>query len=518
MRRVSSEITLVGWGPVGKALAIWLLQQGHRVAVVERWPQDYALPRAVAFDHEIGRLLQSLGVADAVERLSCVPGSYEWRNAAGQVLQRFDWVGMGASGWPAMSTFCQPELEAVLDARARSLPGLSLYRGFKAVAVSADGDGVELRAEPVEAAPETSTLLLRSRYLVGCDGANSFVRQAMGSQLLDMGFEADWLVVDAMPRDPARWTPEVWQLCDPKRPTTLVSGGPGRRRWEFMLLPGETKEAMNQPDVAWQLLRRWDYTPGNARLERHAVYTFRGAVADQWRRGPLLLAGDAAHQMPPFAAQGLCSGLRDAAALGWRLDLILRGQAGDGVLDSYTPERRPHVQQIIGFAVELGRIICVTDEHAAAGRDAHLLAARQNPGLAPPPPPPPRLGPGLLRGEDAHAGTLGVQGRVALGGREGRFDDIVGRGFMLISTQADPLGALSQRSRDFWHRIAGQAVHVGGPELADSEGTYAAWLKALDAAVVLVRPDHQVYGTGRVLADAEHLVASLAHALGTDHV
>jgi 2-polyprenyl-6-methoxyphenol hydroxylase-like FAD-dependent oxidoreductase len=300
------DVLVIGWGPIGKALAIWLLQKGHRVAVVERWPQDYALPRAVAFDHEIGRLLQSLGLAAEAERLSCVPGSYEWRNADGAVLQRFDWVGMGLSGWPAMSTFCQPELEAVMDARAQALPGLSLHRGWEAVGLKPVGGGVQVHATQRQQTVGGEEMMLRARYVVGCDGANSFVRREMGSPLLDMGFEADWLVVDARPNDASRWSPEVWQLCDPKRPTTVVSGGPGRRRWEFMLLPGETKAAMDNAEVAWKLLARWDYTPANATLERHAVYTFWGAAAGLWRRGPLLIAGDAAHQMPPFAAQGLC--------------------------------------------------------------------------------------------------------------------------------------------------------------------------------------------------------------------
>ena len=176
---------IIGWGPVGKALAIGLLQQGHRVAVVERWPQDCALPRAVAFDHEIGRLFQTLGLAAEAERMSCVPGSYEWRNAGGEVLQRFDWVGMGLSGWPAMSTFCQPELEAAMDARARQLPGLSLHRGWEAVELDVLEGIVQMRAARRPATAGSDVLTLQARCVVGCDGAKSFVRAAMDSQMLE---------------------------------------------------------------------------------------------------------------------------------------------------------------------------------------------------------------------------------------------------------------------------------------------------------------------------------------------
>jgi len=511
---VEHDITLIGWGPVGKALAIWLLDKGHRVAVVERWPQNFPLPRAVAFDHEIGRLLQSLGIGAELERLSAVPGSYEWRNAAGDVLQRFDWVGMGLSGWPAMSTFCQPELEGVLEARAARSDRLTLHRGLEVVACEQGPDGVDVRAVPHAGADaDAAPLRIFSRYVVGCDGANSFVRNAMGARLLDRGFEADWLVVDAMPTDPARWTPDVSQLCDPQRPTTVVSSGPGRRRWEFMLLPGETKAAMNDPAVAWRLLEPWDYSPANARLERHAVYTFRGAAADTWRAGRLMIAGDAAHQMPPFAAQGLCSGLRDAASLAWRLDLVLRGLCDEQLLDSYGSERLPHVEQIIDFAIALGHIICVTDAAAAAARDAQMLAARDAPHLAPPPPPLPRLGAGVRLADDPQAGYLGLQARVSAGGREARFDDLIGRGFVLLSATGDPSQALSKDNREFWARLEGVAVHVGGDAVADSEGAYARWLASIGAAVVLMRPDFNIFGTAPDLAGAQALVAALRQAL-----
>ena len=226
-----------------------------------------------------------------------------------------------------------------------------------------------------------------------------------------------------------------------------------------------------------------------------------------------MIAGDAAHQMPPFAAQGLCSGLRDAASLAWRLDLVLRGQCDEQLLDSYGSERLPHVDQIIEFAIALGRIICVTDEAAAAGRDAQMLAARDAPHLAPPPPPLPRLGPGVRLADDPQAGYLGLQARVSAGGREGRFDDVVGRGFVLLSTTGDPSQALSEDNRAFWARLEGVSAHVGGPAVTDSDGAYARWLAALGAEVVLVRPDFTIVGTAPDLAGAQSLVTALRHAL-----
>ena len=170
---------------------------------------------------------------------------------------------------------------------------------------------------------------VQARYLVGADGAHSVIRAAMGSSLMDLGFSADWLVVDVQPRPGTKLSVDddvMLQICDPARPTTVVSGGPGRRRWEFMALEGETLEDLNCVERAWALLAPWHVTSEHAVLERHAVYRFRGAVADKWRQGRVFIAGDAAHLTPPFAGQGLCAGVRDAAALAWRLDFALRAK------------------------------------------------------------------------------------------------------------------------------------------------------------------------------------------------
>src|SRR6185436_13246372 len=131
--------------------------------------------------------------------------------------------------------------------------------------------------------------------------------------------------------------------------------------WEFMRLPGEPIADLNREATAWQLLAPWGMTPDTATLERHAVYTFQARWVDRWRRGRLLLAGDAAHQMPPFAGQGMCSGMRDAANLAWKLDLVLRGRASESILDTYASERTVQVRATVEFSIELGRVICVPD-------------------------------------------------------------------------------------------------------------------------------------------------------------
>jgi hypothetical protein len=303
-----------------------------------------------------------------------------------------------------------------------------------------------------------------------------------------------------------------WQLCDPARPTTVVSGGPGRRRWEFMRLPHETLDELNSEAAAWRLLEPWEIRPDNAQLERHAVYTFRGAWADAWRKGRILLAGDAAHLTPPFVGQGLCSGMRDAANLAWKLDLVLAGRAAEPLLDTYTSERLPHVRALIEFAVSLGRVICVPDPAEAAERDRRMIAEQRERKEAVAAELP-LLGPGCF-GASPAAGQLFVQDRVRRDGATGLFDDVVGRGFALVSPHGDPARALGPELAAFFESIGGITAHVASDvPVADLAGSYARWFGEQGVAVALQRPDYAVFGTAPTLDGAAELVASLRKKL-----
>jgi hypothetical protein len=338
--------------------------------------------------------------------------------------------------------------------------------------------------------------------------------------MVDLGFEYDWLVVDVRPLEDRTWDPYFAQLIDPHRPTTSVPSGPGRRRWEFMLLPGESLEEFNRPETAWRLLAEWDISPANSELVRSTVWTFRATWAHRWRSGRLLLAGDSAHLMPPFLAQGLGSGLRDAAALAWRLDLILTGVSSEDLLDSYGPERTGHVESIVREAVGLGELICVTDPEAAHARDDRLRAARIDPRLMPPPPPW-RVPPGLATASgDDLAGLLAIQGRVRTGQSEGLLEDVVGAGFALISVSEDPGALLSDPAREIWERLGGGCFHVGSGDEAieDLDGTYAAWFEQRDIDLILVRPDFVIFASASDTREADQLVLALGHTLGIAQV
>ncbi|HEY5855350.1 MAG TPA: bifunctional 3-(3-hydroxy-phenyl)propionate/3-hydroxycinnamic acid hydroxylase [Aldersonia sp.] len=481
------DVVIVGAGPVGLALGRMLGMRGHEVVILERWPEPYPLPRAVHFDDEIGRVFGSMGLTEQVKAISApVTDHYEWRNAAGQALVRIDWSGTGPNGWPTASFFSQPQLEALLADAVAAMPNVTLRRGAEVVAIVERGDEVEV----IATSAVHKQRKLRARFVIGCDGANSFVRERMGVTMHDEGFFFDWLIVDTVPLDRQEWSPQNWQLCDPARPTTIVSGGPGRRRWEFMRLPGEDRDDLNTTEKAWELLGPWGRTPDNTRLERHAVYTFAARWADRWNHGRLAIAGDAAHQMPPFAGQGMCSGIRDAANLAWKLDRILRGASGIGLLDSYTSERSEHLQHAITMSVELGRVICVLDEQQAAERDARMIAGDADPAKVLPVAALPVLGPGLTAADgdvDALRGTLAPQYPVTADGRTDLLDEITGGGAILLLRTATAIPAAVLDATEV-------RAFTLGADLHDVSGAWTEWFDTHGVGAVLIRPDHYIFG------------------------
>lgn len=475
------DVAVVGAGPTGLVLAILLAQQGRTVVVLERQPAPYRLPRAVHFDHEVGRILQSCGIGDDLGAISEPGEIYEWRNAVGTTLLRFGRRGIAPSGWPESSMFSQPQLEALLERRAGELPNLDIRRGVTVDAIA----GSTIAAHDADG----QRVAVDARFIVGCDGANSTVRDLVGIDLVDLGFFYDWLIVDVILDEPRVFDPLNLQICDPARPTTLVSGGPGRRRWEFMCLPGEDRAALDDEARAWELLEPWDVHPHNTTLERHAVYTFQARYASRWRNGPVFIAGDAAHQMPPFAGLGMCAGIRDAANLAWKLDEVIGGRAGDALLDSYEVERLPIARQAIEFSMELGKVICVPDPAEAAARD-ELMAA----GVGDEPTGAPDL-PGYEAGftdpSSTAAGALFPQGTID--GR--RADEVDGLGWRLVTASDADAG------------------EVGVRVLRDP--SLASWFREHDVTWALRRPDFHLYGTTADSDGARGLVDRMRTALET---
>ena len=516
------DVVLIGYGPVSEIMALALARQGRRVAVFERWRERYPLPRAVCIDHELYRVLSALGLGDALPSVSHPGPRYQWFNAEWKMLLDLDWSCESISGGPEVNFVHQPTLEEMFDRALRDYPKVELNLGQEAVSVRQTADFAEVLVRDTASGAQR---WVRAKYVIGADGANSVVRQAIGSTQEDRGFEADWLVIDVLPNlGVSLDIPPAAQYCNPIRPTTIVPAGikDGRyfRRWEFMRLPHETKDELEHEHVAWALLAPW-VKPDQAVIVRHKVYSFRSLLADSWRDGRLLIAGDAAHVMPPFMGQGMCAGLRDDWNLAWKLSLILDGLADDSLLDTYQPERRPHVSDVIDLSMFLGKIICIPDPVKAAERDEAFFS-----GKVPPPAPFPCLSDGLLRRDasaavQAPAGLLSPHGRVRRGLQQGRFDDVVGLGFVLISRDAVALAGLNPRQNALMRTLKVRPVLVADSAATgmaeawlDLDGKFLPFMAQHGIVAMLVRPDFYLYGAAKTTNDVGQLVDDLATDLG----
>jgi len=495
------DVLIVGCGPTGAALANLLGAAGVHVLALDRNQGILPLPRAVHVDGEVMRIFQAMGLAPEMMKVVRPGGSMRWVNAQGEtLLVRAGIDGLGPQGWHNNNYYHQPLLEEVLRAGMQRFDHVSLRERVEVQALQASHDHVE--AQVLDLATN-ATQTLRARYVVGCDGARSTVRHWVGGEdFEDLGEHQAWLVVDAQLTHPLDLPEHSIQHCDPKRPVTSIYVNPLRRRWELMLLPGETPEDINRPERIWELLRPW-VQPSQATLERAATYVFHSLIARCWQRGRVLLAGDSAHQTPPFLGQGLCAGIRDASNLAWKLSHALRHPAGaEALLATYQPERLPHVRTFIALAVDVGRIIQELDPQEAQKRDERLKAQ----GLAFHYPTP-RLGPGLHRGDAADESSC--VGRVSIQHtlEDGCWlDDVVGNRFGLLLTR-EAAGALPADLAQTLQDMDIAIVRNAGPRLQ-------AWLQDQGAAAVLLRPDRYVFEVCRTVGELPTCIQALQRALG----
>ena len=495
------DVAVIGYGPAGATLANLLGQYGLSVLVLEREAEIYPLPRAIHFDGEVMRVFETAGLRREVEAISRpgLKGMY-FNNAAGETLLiRAGTSERGPHGCANNHYFHQPELEAVLRDGLRRYPQVQVRTRHEVTAIE---DGTEHATLQVKDLHSGSTYAVQARYVIGCDGARSMVRKAIGTTMIDLGLHQPWLVFDVRLKTEVPALPDhTVQHCDPARPMTYCNVTGNRRRWEIMLMPGDDPEQLVKPETLWQLVSKW-VTPDQADIERAVIYTFHSVIAETWRKGRLLLAGDAAHQTPPFLGQGMCAAIRDASNLAWKLEAVLRGRAGDALLDTYGSERAPHVHAFIDLAVKLGDIIQTTDPQAARERDAKFKAGQPEIFQFPAP----RLGPGVWQGEQAPVAQVFPQPMLA----DGRLlDAALGLNFAAIGDAA-VLDAVSHETRAHWQAQGVVVLPAHDPEVQ-------AWLQQQGVRAVLLRPDRYILGVAQTGADLDGLSALLPVAAALTH-
>jgi 3-(3-hydroxy-phenyl)propionate hydroxylase len=518
------DVAIVGYGPVGAVLANLLGRDGHSVVVVDQMLDIYDKPRAINIDQEVMRVLQSVGLGEAVGEIAMPHLGTDFLGLDDRLIKVFNPIEppFPLHWWPNLM-FIQPEFEPILRNGTKRFAGVDIRLGCKAIGVSQNSDRVELEVREREG---EACHKVTARYLVACDGAASSIRKQLKIAQDSLGFDEWWTVIDAWLRRPTPLPKRTTQFCRPSGPTTYVVGPRALRRWELKLLPGETPEDFEDMDVVRRRLAPF-VDPQAIELWRVATYRFHALVAGQWRRNRIFLAGDAAHQMPPFMAQGLCCGIRDVANLGWKLSGVLRGAYPEQFLETYEAERKPHIRALVAMAKNLGEIIGELDVDRARERDRRLgdevdcgrsITVRQK--LIP------DLTAGLIaRDPDGRpapmAGKLFLQPQVRVG-REPPvlLDDLIGERFAIIAlgrARGEWIGAGARAALEELGGIAMVLLQDGEESgssndtisFIDLTGILERWMTGENRFAVVVRPDKFVFGA----ADSAKALDALCRSL-----
>ena len=532
------DVAIIGYGPVGATLANLLGQDGWRVALIEASAEIFPIPRAVHIDDEAQRIFQAAGVIGLIEpSFGGYPPDRQYINARGKVFFETHLSPNKPVGYQSNLYFHQPTLEAGLRAGIERFPHVETYLSTSASSISQDEDSVTIHAQNGESGATTT---IQARYAIGCDGARSMVRKSLGIQLTDLNFEQPWLVTDfylkpGLTREDVGFPYAHQQFCDPKQPISFIPNGVNNHyRFEFMLPADMTKEEAEQDAYVHKTLAQV-VNLDQINLVRAAVYTFHSLIAERWRERRIFIAGDAAHQMPPFAGQGMCSGLRDVHNLSWKLGLVLNGSADDALLDSYESERKPHVTRMTKGTMFLGNLVQTQNPIRAWIRDLLFQTIFKIPAIfgriaqyaLRPPPLQTKLRGGKL---GDLVGTYFIQpvvkdeaGNILL------LDQLLGPNFAILGVGHDPAAHIHPVDQSLPLRAAqivqrrDKSAKAEKPtpiaqtlQIEDHTGTLTAWFAEKKIDFILLRPDRFVFGAYTV-DNISTAVAELSTHLNLRH-
>ncbi|MFG2627420.1 bifunctional 3-(3-hydroxy-phenyl)propionate/3-hydroxycinnamic acid hydroxylase [Streptomyces sp. NPDC048473] len=535
----SVDVTIVGAGPVGLTLANQLGLCGIRTLLVEAGDQLIDYPRGVGMDDESLRAFQQISLVDEIRRHTIPNQIMRFVNGSGTLLAELD-PRTDEFGWPRRNGFIQPLVDAELLKGARRFGTVEVRFGHRMEGFAERADGVDVDLT----GPGGSPLTVRSRYLVGADGGRSQTRKLLGLPFEGRTEPSRWLVVDL--RNDPLGSPNAYMGCDPSRPYVSIGLPHGIRRFEFMLRPEEDETFVEDDTQLHRMLAPLIPDPARADIIRRRAYTHSSRVAGTFRKGRIMVAGDAAHLMPVWQGQGFNSGIRDAVNLGWKLACVLHGGASERLLDSYDTERRPHAAAMVDLSDKVGRVISPTNRWLAGARDAVLRGLGAVPAAKDyvtqmkfKPMPFYETGAvvhptALARNAAPCVGRLFIQPEVTtLDGAQPLLDEVIGPWFTVLAWNNNPLSLLDDEARETWRRLGARFVearpmeqlHWEGPiEQLDAEGLdvvgdhtgrLKAWFDRRPESFVVLRPDRFVAGAAlaqqasaltRRLAEALHLI------------
>ena len=507
---LTTDVAIVGAGPVGLMIANYLGQCGVNVTVVEKLDSLIDYPRAIGLDDESLRTFQAVGLADKV-----LPHTTPWHamrfltpkgRCFADIQPKTD-----EFGWSRRNAFIQPLADRVLFDGLQRFNNVKVLFSRELNSFEQSDSAVVLDLKDQHGRSER----LNARYLIGCDGGNSLVRRS-----LDISFEGktapnQWIVVD-IANDPLA-TPHVYLCCDPVRPYVSAALPHGVRRFEFMVMPGETETELSKPENLRRLLSKVLPNPDRIELIRSRVYTHNARLAGRFRQGRVLLAGDAAHIMPVWQGQGYNSGMRDASNLAWKLSLVIKGLAADSLLDSYEQERRDHAKAMINLSVLAGHVLAPPKRWQGTLRDGvswllnylppvkrYFVEMRFKPM--------PQYTQGALivpNQKGSPVGKMFIQPKVLTdAGTTVLLDEVIGENFAIIAWGCDPTWGLTAEQIAQWKALGTRFIQVlpdvqlrvpsdAGPDVirvGDCTGRLKEWFALGTSSIALVRPDRFVAG------------------------
>ncbi|SPL70742.1 bifunctional 3-(3-hydroxy-phenyl)propionate/3-hydroxycinnamic acid hydroxylase [Acinetobacter stercoris] len=482
------DIAVVGYGPTGVTLANLLLKQGLSVLVIEREANILQLPRAIRFDAECMRVFQTIGITEQLlQEIAPGPGM-KFQDASGELLITWERpVEKGNQQWSSAYRVHQPDLEKVLRDHIVDHPLLDLKLRHDVYKVDQSSEYCSIYYEDLS---KGTLHQAQAKFVIGCDGARSLIRRLIGTTFDDLNLHSQWLVVDFIANEKENDLGDYSiQYCDPKRPMSYIKGTGQRRRWEIMVMPEDDLKNLTQDEKIWSLLESY-IQPEQATIERAAIYTFHALLAKNWVKDRLIIAGDAAHQTPPFMGQGMAAGIRDAANLAWKLQQVIQDQQDISLIQSYFTERYSHASEFIQGAVQFGKII----QNYCEDIEFQVQTAKLKNFITPIP----KLGAGFYCPEHHQAGFISPQFLVE---NQKLSDDLVGYQFSLVMRDTSILS-----SSELQHLQAEYAeqMTVLAPDAAISD-----WLQAEQAVAAIIRPDRYIFGFAQ---DRDSLIQLLEHA------
>jgi 3-(3-hydroxy-phenyl)propionate hydroxylase len=506
------DIAIIGYGPAGVAAANLAGQLGLRTVVIERDADVFPRQRAISIDAESLRIIRNLGLYDQVTATMHCGTTVQFTGVNGKPFLSVLPIPTAHCGEPQANFFHQPWLEAALREGVPRFDHVSVKSGWEYRDLDQTDDLVSVRVGNVATEEE---LIIRARYLLACDGGSSAVRKRLGVAFAGDSYSEQWMDVQARVKRPFQRSPHFQFICLPDRPGVKCPCPGGYYRWEWRINPGEDAEEMLRPERIWEILGQDGVGPDDIEIARTWNYTFHVRKCKQWRVGRVMMVGDAAHVMPPFAGQGCSGAFRDAANLLWKIEAVLRGRASEALLDSYQSEREPHHDAMSAAAVRIGRIVMPQNRIVARARDTALRLVRRLPGTEK------ALSEAILRPAPLVQGFLALPDKPTKSTAVGHLikavtvaepgvrlmpiDEALGTGWAILNLDTHPVPeeivAAWQRfePRYLTVRPGTSVVEVG--EIGDPTGQLWEWMTHHKCRAVIVRPDRYVYATAPTAAE-----------------